>query len=159
MAGEKQAYDAVIDSPIGRLALRLQHGALAAIDFVSARQPLHAARSPEARAVCRALKRFWCDPHASWRLPLGLSGTAFQQRVWRALMRIPAGEVRSYGALARQLRTSARAVGGACRANPVPIVVPCHRVVAHSGLGGFMGATRGRTLDIKSWLLDHERAR
>ena len=69
---------------------------------------------------------------------------------------IPAGEVRRYGQLADALGSSARAVGGACRANPVPLVVPCHRVVAAHGLGGFGGATGGKRLSVKQRLLEGE---
>jgi methylated-DNA-[protein]-cysteine S-methyltransferase len=74
------------------------------------------------------------------------------------MLAIPPGEVRTYGALARKLRSSARAVGNACRANPVPMVVPCHRVVGATGLGGYMGAFTGDPLAIKEWLLRHEGA-
>ncbi|TAM44799.1 MAG: MGMT family protein, partial [Gammaproteobacteria bacterium] len=79
--------------------------------------------------------------------------------VWNALQRIPAGKVLSYGDLARKLKTGPRAVGNACRANPIPVVVPCHRVVASNGKGGFMGKTGGKALVIKDWLLAHERGR
>ena len=73
------------------------------------------------------------------------------------MRRIPAGKTLSYGVLAKKLDTSARAVGNACRANPVPIIVPCHRVVASNGMGGFMGKRSGSPLDLKHWLLAHER--
>jgi methylated-DNA-[protein]-cysteine S-methyltransferase len=87
-----------------------------------------------------------------------MAGTPFQRRVWHALRRIPSGCTRSYGELARELGSSARAVGGACRRNPIPIVVPCHRVIAAGGgAGGFMGQRSGDALAIKTWLLDHER--
>lgn len=92
-------------------------------------------------------------------------GTEFQQKVWQALLRIPAGEVLSYGALAKRLDSSARAVGNACRSNPFPIVVPCHRVVSASGIGGYAGDTLTRKkgeinyLHIKQWLLTHEQAK
>ena len=94
-------------------------------------------------------------------LPLKLSGTHHQIAVWEAMMAIPAGETRTYGELAQAIGSSARAVGGACGANPIPIVVPCHRVVGAGGaLGGFMGAREeGFELSIKRWLLAHEGAR
>ncbi len=91
-------------------------------------------------------------------LPLAARGTDFQHRVWRALQAIPPGETRTYGDLARQLGTSARAIGGACRANPCLIAVPCHRVIAKNGLGGFAGDVSGRRLEVKRWLLRHEGA-
>lgn len=92
----------------------------------------------------------------SFDLPLRPKGTEFQRRVWQALQRIPAGEVRTYGELARELNTSARAVGNACRQNPIPLVIPCHRVVSASGLGGFAGETAGEKISLKQKLLAHE---
>jgi methylated-DNA-[protein]-cysteine S-methyltransferase len=76
------------------------------------------------------------------------------------MQRIAAGKTRTYGELAAELRSSARAVGGACGANPIPVVVPCHRVIAAGGaIGGFMGArSEGFELGIKRWLLEHEGA-
>ena len=75
---------------------------------------------------------------------------------WAALQDIPAGTVLTYGELARQLDSAARAIGGACRNNPIPILIPCHRVVGQQGLGGYAGAVTGDPLGIKRWLLRHE---
>jgi methylated-DNA-[protein]-cysteine S-methyltransferase len=83
-------------------------------------------------------------------------GTAFQRRVWQAIAAIPAGCTRTYSEIAAELGSSPRAVGGACRANPYPLLVPCHRVVAVNGLGGFAGDTKGRLLAFKRRLLTHE---
>ena len=150
-------YDAVIPAPFGRLGLRLTDGRLSEIDFLDPRARLVRPRTAAARGVARALGNYFKLPTRALRLPLVLDGTAFQRRVWRALTRIPPGEVRQYGELARALRSSPRAVGNACRANPVPIVVPCHRVVARNGLGGFMGREAGKAIRLKQWLLAHER--
>jgi len=157
MADRKEVYDAVIASPLGRLGIQAQT-ALTSIDFVSPRLPLKPPRTPLARRVCAQLRAYFHNPRARFSLPLAPGGSTFQNRVWRAMRRIPSGQVRRYGDLARALESAARAVGGACRANPIPIVVPCHRVVSASGLGGFMGATGGRALHIKRWLLAHEQA-
>jgi methylated-DNA-[protein]-cysteine S-methyltransferase len=83
-------------------------------------------------------------------------GTAFQRRVWQVIAAIPAGCTRTYSEIAAELGSSPRAVGGACRANPYPLLVPCHRVVAVNGLGGFAGDTKGRLLAFKRRLLTHE---
>ncbi len=155
MADRKEGHDAVIASPLGRLGIRART-ALTSIDFVSARTRLKPPATPLARRVCDQLERYFANPRARFKLPLAAGGSEFQKRVWRAMRRIPAGRVRSYGELARALKSAPRAVGGACRANPIPIVVPCHRVVSSAGLGGFMGATGGRALTIKRWLLAHE---
>ncbi len=86
--------------------------------------------------------------------PLEPATTPFRSRLRQALLAIPWGQTLTYGALARQLGSSPRAVGQACRANPIPLLVPCHRVVSAGGVGGFMGRERS---DIKRWLLEHER--
>ena len=143
-------------SPVGWVGVRLAGKAVAALDFLSAGPELLPESAPaiHARAVLCA---YFADARAActlhWVPP---RGTPFQRRVWAALCTIPAGQVLTYGALAQQLGTSARAVGGACAANPVPIIVPCHRVVAATGLGGYSSATGRGCLDIKRWLLHHE---
>ena len=109
-------------------------------------------------AIRAALARYFRDGRAGLDLPLAPAGTPFQHRVWQALRAIPPGTTRTYGELARELGTSARAIGGACRANPCLIAVPCHRVVAQDGLGGFAGERGGKRLAVKRWLLRHEGA-
>ena len=98
---------------------------------------------PFVRTFARQLQQYTAGKPVRWRVPLDLSaGTSFQQEVWRALARIPRGETRSYGWVARQIGKpgASRAVGAACGANPVPVIVPCHRVIASDGsLGGFGG--------------------
>jgi methylated-DNA-[protein]-cysteine S-methyltransferase len=150
-------FDAVIAAPFGRVGFILDGDALVDISFLDRSALLSPPHTSQARKVSRTLRSYFTNPKVSFRLPLKLSGTAFQQRVWRALRRIPAGRTLSYGVLARKLDTSARAVGNACRANPIPIVIPCHRVVASNGMGGFMGKRSGSPLNLKHWLLAHER--
>lgn len=83
-------------------------------------------------------------------------GTEFQKDVWNALLEIPYGEVRTYKQVAEQLGSSPRAVGNACRKNPIVILIPCHRVISVSGIGGYAGETGGDEIKIKRWLLQHE---
>jgi len=106
-----------------------------------------------ARALLRA---YFADPHTVIPPQHTCCGTPYQQRVWLALQQIPVGEVRTYGELAAQLGSSARAVAQACRSNPLTILIPCHRVISATGLGGYMGQTEGEALEIKRWLLHHE---
>ena len=150
-------YDAVVSSPVGRLGIVLENDSLADISFLGDAAPLKSPHSAVARKICRQLQSYFTNPRFAFRIPMTLSGTAFQQRVWHALQRIPAGRTLSYGMLARKLTTSARAVGNACRANPIPIVIPCHRIIAANGAGGFMGRRSGGPLRLKHWLLEHER--
>jgi methylated-DNA-[protein]-cysteine S-methyltransferase len=97
------------------------------------------------------------DPAFAFDLPLRPAGTPFQRRVWAEIATIPSGETHTYGQLAISLKNAPRAVGQACGANPYPVVVPCHRVVATGGrLGGFARERGGFLLDVKRWLLQHE---
>lgn len=155
------AYDAVVATPLAdlKLGLRFRDGVLSCIDFLDGRAAVEAPRSTAARQAAAQLRDYFRDPSRPLELPLAAAGTPFQQRVWAALRAIPAGETRRYGELARALDSGPRAVGGACRANPIPLFVPCHRVVAAGGDGGFMGRRDGPALALKRWLLQHERAR
>jgi methylated-DNA-[protein]-cysteine S-methyltransferase len=115
-----------------------------------------APRTPLAERAARQLERYREDPDARFDLPLLIEGTPFQRRLWDALRDIPRGKTLTYGELARRLGAEARAVGQACGDNRLPIVIPCHRVVAASGIGGFAHATGGYLLEAKRWLLAHE---
>lgn len=158
MVKQQTEYQAVVDSPVGHLGIRMQGELLAGIDFLSARTKLHAAHGPSCAAVVRELQCYFRDPAWKFGVPLLIHGTPFRMKVWRHLRTLASGEVASYGDIAATLASSARAVGGACRANAIPIIIPCHRVVAHSGIGGFSGATSGPSMRIKRWLLEHEGA-
>jgi methylated-DNA-[protein]-cysteine S-methyltransferase len=153
------AYDAILDAPPCRLGARFTGDALTRLDFLPTDlAPSHRLDS-RARHLAAELDAYWRDSTHRFDLLYTQLGTAFQLRVWHALTRIPAGQPVTYGALAQQLGTAPRAVGQACGANPIPIIIPCHRVVATGGLGGFMHAASGAPLDIKQWLLQHERVR
>jgi methylated-DNA-[protein]-cysteine S-methyltransferase len=134
-------------------------GNLNALVFLPPGTALRAPAAEYATVVAlleQALARWLQQPSYLFELPLIRHGTAFQQRTWHAISRIPAGEVRTYGELSAEIGGTARAVGQACGANPFPIVVPCHRVVAKTGLGGFANASDGWLLETKRWLLRHE---
>jgi methylated-DNA-[protein]-cysteine S-methyltransferase len=140
-----------LDSPVGRLTLTEQDGAIVAIDWTR-----RAVRDNPTPLLARAkdlLGRHFDGEPVDFDLPLSPRGTAFQQRVWRAMRAIPYGDTVTYGELARRVDSEPRAIGGACGANPIPIVVPCHRVVAASGAGGYSG--RGG-LKTKALLLEIE---
>lgn len=146
---------AVVDTPLGPIGLRWEGEILAEVDLDPGPAGPETGDTPP-EAVTRQLAHYFADGHGTFDLSLAPVGTEFQRRVWSLLRAIPAGETRTYGALARELGSAPRAVGQACRANPLPIVVPCHRVVGAQGLGGFAGDTSGRRLAVKRWLLRHE---
>ena len=153
-------FAAVIETPWldMRLGFRCSNELLTNVEFLSADVARQQPSTVAAQKVLAQLDRYLSNSQHPFNIPLDLQGTAFQVRVWQALRLIPAGETLSYGELADRLGSSARAVGNACRVNKLPVVVPCHRVVAKSGLGGFMGQRHGHELSIKRCLLQHERA-
>jgi methylated-DNA-[protein]-cysteine S-methyltransferase len=149
-------YSLVIDSPLGRLGIRVGNKRIHRLDYLASSVRLRAATSAFEQEIVQQLGSYFKNPGMNFSLPLELAGTPFQQRVWSALTGIPFGETLSYGELAASLGSGARAVGNACRHNPVSIIVPCHRVVAAHGIGGYSGSTSGPLLDRKCWLLQHE---
>ena len=151
-------FDAVLAFPAMRVGVRTRDGRIAEIRYLPPSARLVAPRNALAERAVRQLERYRDDPRAAFDLPVAPEGTPFQLRVWRALREIPCGETRTYGVVARSIGSVARAVGQACGENRLPIVIPCHRVVAAGGLGGFAHARGGYLLEAKRWLLTHERA-
>lgn len=150
----------VIDSPVGPLTLVVdESGALAALYTDQQKHFPDAAalgeRDDEVAADAVAqLAEYFAGTRTAFELALAPRGSEYQRRVWEALAQIPAGRTRSYGALATQLGSSARAVGSAVGRNPLSIVVPCHRVIGAAGaLTGYAGG-----VERKRWLLTHEGA-
>ena len=143
-----------IESPVGPLTITAEDDAITAVDFGAGAGP-----SPNGGVLAEAARQlaaYFAGERREFALPLAPSGTPFRLRVWAAMQAIPYGQTRSYGDLARALDSAPRAIGGACGANPIPLVIPCHRVVGAGGaLGGFSG---GAGCDTKRQLLALERA-
>lgn len=145
-----------LDSPVGRLVLTARNGALVAVMWAGTGTPEGGDDlEPVLREARAQLAAYFAGRLTRFTLPLAPAGTPFRQRVWAAMADIPYGRTLSYGDIAGALGTAPRAVGGACGANPLPIVIPCHRVVGGTGLGGYSGA---QGLATKNWLLAHEGA-
>jgi methylated-DNA-[protein]-cysteine S-methyltransferase len=152
-------YQAVVAAPFGALGLRVANGMLTAVDFLSlTTQPL-APKDPAVREICECLTEYLRNPRCPFHIPISVAGTPFQQHVWSAIRQIPVGEILTYSELAQRVASGPRAVANACGANPIPVVIPCHRVVAKHGLGGFMQGRDPDSLSIKRWLLRHERSK
>lgn len=152
-------YAAVVSTPIGLLGVVVADSALTELDFLADWMPRIAPRSEVALRVAEQLLAYFTTPGFKFSLPLAPAGTPFQRKLWLAMSEIPCGETQTYGQLAARIASSARAVGGGCRANPIPIVIPCHRVVAQTGLGGYMGEQAGASFSLKRALLLYEGAR
>ncbi len=141
-----------IDTPVGRLTLVEANAAVVAIHWAGPGREEAGANKPtpllvEAR---RQLEAYFAGTLTRFDLPLAPAGSPFEQRVWAAMRQIPHGQTRRYGELALMTDSGPRAVGRACGRNPIPIVIPCHRVLARGGLGGYSG---GAGLATKRMLL------
>ena len=156
-----------LKTPIGVLHVAASAGAVLHIELPRAhaarsfdgwieRHLLHRATTPVLRAALAQLREYFAGKRRAFDVPVDPDGTEFQRRVWAAMAAIPFGETRSYGSIAAELGApdKARAVGAAAGANPIPIIIPCHRVIGTDGsLTGYGGGLR-----MKVWLLRHEGA-
>ena len=149
-------YQAKILAPFGVLGISCTNHELVRIDFLALSSQLAVPDSPLAQEVADQLMSYFKSPDFQFKLPIALKGTDHQAKVWKAMCAIPRGKTKQYGELAKELSSSAQAVGQACGSNPIPIVIPCHRIVSKSGMGGFAHHTEGYELSIKRWLLNHE---
>jgi methylated-DNA-[protein]-cysteine S-methyltransferase len=152
-------FNAVLPAPTFCLGLRCSDDEITEIVYLEPRAEIKP-QTLLAKEAVRQLRTYLKDPAFKFSLPLAPAGTAFQRKVWQGIAAIPSGETLTYGDLAASIHSGPRAVGNACGANPYPLVVPCHRVVAaNQGLGGFARQRGGFLLDVKRWLLRHEGSR
>ena len=149
-------YQAKLQIPCAVLGIRTQNNQVVGVDFLPLREATLSPYDDFTYAVCMQITAYVKDADFPLDVPIRLSGTPHQRKVWQALRTISPGTTLTYGDLAQQLSSSPRAVGGACGDNPIPLFIPCHRVVAQNGVGGFMHHARGDPLAIKAWLLHHE---
>jgi len=152
-------FAAVLPTPTFALGVRCTEDEITEIVYLEPCAEIKP-QTPLAREAVRQLCAYLKDARFAFSLPLQPKGTPFQRRVWAGIASIPTGETKAYGELAQTIGSGPRAVGNACGANPYPLVVPCHRVVAaNQGLGGFARQRGGFLLDVKRWLLAHEGVR
>jgi methylated-DNA-[protein]-cysteine S-methyltransferase len=153
-----QLFSAIVEAPFGAIGIRTEPGVVRELVYLprhfNEKEPQDALSEQAARQVARYLS----EPDFRFNLPLAEVGTAFQHRVWEAIAAIPRGDVLTYGQVAKLIRSAPRAVGQACGANWFPLIIPCHRVTAAGGLGGFSNHDdeSGFHLGVKRWLLAHE---
>ncbi len=154
MTSNPFAYSAIYSSPLGELGIQYQDQFLSHIDWLKPEQSYFNSDDPIADDTLRYLEQYFLKSEWKKTKSLNLSGTEFQNKVWNALINIPFGTTKTYGELAKELNTSSRAVGQACKRNRIPIIIPCHRVVAKDHIGGFFG--KAEPSHIKQWLIQHE---
>jgi methylated-DNA-[protein]-cysteine S-methyltransferase len=142
-----------IKTPAGKLVLYSQQDVITKADWAPDDN-----LDPQHHDLQQRFKQYWLNVDIPINIKLLKQGSAYRHKVWAELCKIPFGETMTYSALAGKIGSSARAVGNACRDNPYPVIIPCHRVVSVSGMGGYCGQTEGDFIAIKYKLLDYEAA-
>jgi len=149
-------YDVVIDFPKFKLGVKTRGERVVEIKYLPLSAQTVPPKTPLAERAAKQLERYRDNPDTTFDLPVLIEGSELQRGVWDKMCAIPRGRTRTYGELARELGADARDIGQCCGDNKLPIVIPCHRVVAADGIGGFGHATGGYLLEAKRWLLMHE---
>lgn len=155
-----ELFSAIVTAPFGAVGIRTEAGSVRELVYLPPHFAEKDALDAAAELAARQVAQYLADPDFVFSLPLQQAGSAYQQRVWAAVSAIARGTVRTYGQVAREIGSAPRAVGQACGANWFPLVIPCHRVTAAGGLGGFASHNdeNGFHLSVKRWLLRHEGA-
>jgi len=158
MDNTSHIFSAIVESPFGAVGIRTEPGIVRELVYLPKRFHEKAPIDSLSEQAARQVERYLSDPDFRFKLPLAEAGTAFQRKVWDVISAIPRGEVLTYGQVAKLIRSAPRAVGQACGANWFPLIIPCHRVTASGGLGGFANHDdeTGFHLGVKRWLLAHE---
>ena len=151
-------FSAIVEAPFGAIGVRTEAGVVQELVYLPSSFEGKAPTNPLAEQAALQVGKYLGDPDFHFALPLAQVGTAFQHKVWQVIADIPRGDVLTYGEVAKLIRSAPRAVGQACGANWFPLVIPCHRVTAAGGLGGFShhDDETGFHLGVKRWLLRHE---
>lgn len=144
----------MIPASFGNIRFTIQNDKLTQLEFLAAKS--NPPQDSLSKKIFSELQQYFKNPKHRFNVSFELTGTDFQKNVWKALQQIPVGQTLTYGELAKKLKTSPRAIGQACRTNPIPIIIPCHRIVAANHLGGYSGEQEGKRMNIKKWLLQHE---
>ena len=153
-------FNAIVPAEFGAIGIRTQDGRVRELVYLQPSFGEKAADNEVAAEAATQVAQYLIAPDFRFELPLFEAGTEFQRRVWGEISAIPRGNVKTYGQVAKLIGSAPRAVGQACGANWFPLIIPCHRVTATGGLGGFSNQDdeNGFHLSVKRWLLRHEGA-
>ncbi|MGI4720974.1 MAG: methylated-DNA--[protein]-cysteine S-methyltransferase [Janthinobacterium lividum] len=160
MKTDQVLFNAIVPAAFGAIGIRTQEGRVRELVYLPPAFEEKGADNVVAEEAAEQVAHYLQDPDFRFDLPLFEAGTDFQRRVWDEISSIPRGSVKTYGQLAKLIGSAPRAVGQACGANWFPLIIPCHRVTASGGLGGFASQDdeNGFHLSVKRWLLRHEGA-
>ena len=153
-----ESFDYILPAPVGSLGLSLSGKGIRRLAYVATEPHCLTVTHGLALEVSRQLEEYFQLRRTAFDLPIDIDGTPYQNRVWQVVADIAYGQCLTYGDIAEKIHSGPRAVGNACRQNPVPIIIPCHRVVSKNNIGGYCGRLAGRRIQQKDWLLRHEAA-
>ncbi|WP_334109116.1 methylated-DNA--[protein]-cysteine S-methyltransferase [Methylobacillus sp.] len=148
-------FDAIVPAPFGAIGVKVADDYVTGLRLISEPLPPYCVDQPFVQHVVHQLQQYLENAEHELDFPYVMEGTPFQKRVWRAMATIPLGQVWTYSELANHVASGPRAVANVCGANHLPLLIPCHRIVAKNGLGGFM-RNDAKGLKVKRWLLQHE---
>jgi methylated-DNA-[protein]-cysteine S-methyltransferase len=151
-------YDVTVEFPKFKVGVATRDGVVTSLKYLHPSSPAVAPKTPLAERAAGQLEAYKRDAKSAFDLPVIIAGGELQKAVWRAMCAIPLGRTRTYGDLARELGADPREIGQCCGDNRLPLLIPCHRIVAADGIGGFAHATSGYLVETKRWLLMHEAA-
>ena len=149
-------FQYVLPSPVGKLGLVVSEQSVRYLSYVGDQCKVKIPKNGMAYSVYQQLLEYFQQKRKKFDLPLSPLGTDYQKRVWQRLLKISYGESLTYGDMAEHLDSGPRAIGNACRWNPISIIVPCHRVVSKTDIGGYTGKVAGMTVERKILLLKME---
>ncbi len=152
----KDSFDYILPSPIGHLGLSISSKGIQCLFYIKTKQDLRIPTTGFAAKVHQQIMEYFELQRTEFDLPVDIQGTVYQNRVWKEVAKISYGQSLTYGDIAKAINSGPRAVGNACRHNPIPIIIPCHRVVKKDAIGGYCGSIVGREIQQKDWLLRHE---
>ena len=158
MNKENELFSAIVAAPFGAIGVRTEGDFISELVYLPPRFSEKTPTDHVSEKAAQEIEAYFRDPNFRFTVPTKKIGSPFQQKVWAAISAIPRGEVLTYGKVAKHIQSAPRAVGQACGANWFPLIIPCHRVTAAGGLGGFAGHDdeTGFHLGVKRWLLAHE---
>lgn len=150
-------FSAIVPAPFGAIGIRTAGEVLHELTYLPPHYKAKAGRDALSREVASQVAAYLKNPDTVFDLALPEIGTEHQRKVWSVINQIPRGHVLTYAEVARKIRSAPRAVGQACGANWFPLIIPCHRVTATGGIGGFARHDGGFHQSVKRWLLQHEK--
>ena len=151
-----ELFSAIVPAPFGAIGVRIEGDVLKELSYLPRQYKAKPAADKLSKKVAMQVAAYLKNPDYVFDLDLPEVGTEHQRKVWSVINAIPRGKVLTYGEVARKIRSAPRAVGQACGANWYPLIIPCHRVTATGGIGGFARHDGGFHQSVKRWLLQHE---